>query len=215
MIYLVFLVTNRLEVKEMVMKLLLLAVFLLSNQAIQADEMTHSRLIIDDFTDSYGRSTLGGYWQLSSDRVMGGVSNGRAVLVPSEDDENRFVLKMTGEVRLENNGGFVQVRLPLSVQNRQFDATEYNGISLRVRGNGQKYYVHLRTAASRLPWLYHYSGFEAPEEWTDIKIPFDSFISDTAFLGDLPRDRLVSIAVVAAKQRMAADIEVAEISMYK
>ena len=199
------------------MKLLLSAILAVAttSPALLADELVKSELLIDDFRDGSGRSALGGYWQLSSDRVMGGISKGRAFLIPAEDDESRFVMKMTGEVRLENNGGFIQVRLPLVTQNQPLNAADFSGISLRVRGNDQQYFVHLRTVGSRLPWLYHYAEFEAPGDWTEIRLPFDSFKSDNVPMGNVRADRLVSIAVVAAKEQMMADIEVAELSFYE
>jgi hypothetical protein len=122
---------------------------------------------------------------------------------------------MTGNVSLENNGGFIQVRLPLVLDRRPFDATEYEGLSLKVRGNGRKYYIHMRTTNTRQPWAYFYQEFETTEAWTTIEIPFDSFKGENTRWEKMQTDRLASLAIVAAKEEMYADIEVAEISFYK
>jgi hypothetical protein len=176
---------------------------------------TATEYLIDDFKSPEGRSALGSYWQLSSDRVMGGVSDGRAYMIPSAAADDRYILKMVGEVRLENNGGFIQVRLPLRTERRPFNAAEFQGIALNVRGNGERYYVHFRTTQSRRPWLYYYQAFTAPREWTRIELPFESFIGENTASGGFRTDRLVSVAVVAAKQRMSADIEVSRVSLYR
>jgi len=76
---------------------------------------------------------------------MGGVSKGQ---VRFETVDGKQVLKLTGTVSTENRGGFIQARLPL--QNPLPETTE--GIGLKVKGNNQKYFVHLRTAGSVLPW---------------------------------------------------------------
>ena len=48
----------------------------------------------------------GADWTMVSDRVMGGVSEGRLTY---ETVEGRPALRLTGDVRLENNGGFLQM----------------------------------------------------------------------------------------------------------
>jgi hypothetical protein len=192
----------------------LLAV-LAAAQPLSADPATGASLMVDDFTSPEGKSRLGTYWQLFSDTVMGGISQGAAYLVPAQDSEDRYVLRMTGDVSLENNGGFIQVRLPLVLGRRPFDAGEFEGISLKVRGNGRKYYIHARTTATRLPWAYFYQGFETTDEWTMIQLPFADFEGENTRAKEIQTDSLVSLAIVAAKEEMLADIEVAEISFYR
>ncbi|HMB37435.1 MAG TPA: CIA30 family protein, partial [Wenzhouxiangellaceae bacterium] len=69
------------------------------------------KLLLDDFSRSDGVSAIGTRWQDFSDRVMGGLSDMQAGIV---ETERGSVLRMSGQVRLENNGGFIQVRLPLA-----------------------------------------------------------------------------------------------------
>jgi hypothetical protein len=61
-------------------------------------------MLIDDFTDEGLVSKLGTRWRGVSDRVMGGVSEASVSHVVID---GRPSLRLTGDVRLENNGGFI------------------------------------------------------------------------------------------------------------
>lgn len=80
-----------------------------------ADMTSDAVLILDDFTSQSGTSTYGTAWQGFTDRVMGGRSDMRAGI--SRESGDSF-LRMAGVVSLENNGGFIQARLPLVVLRR-------------------------------------------------------------------------------------------------
>lgn len=67
-------------------------------------------LIIDDRSSGDTRSSLGTAWRVVSDTVMGGVSHGR---LSAQTVQGRPCLAMTGDVRLDNNGGFIQASLDL------------------------------------------------------------------------------------------------------
>ena len=67
-------------------------------------------LLLDDFARDDLISAFGKPWRGFSDRVMGGVS--QEVIVLFEIDGRRC-LRLTGDVRLENNGGFIQMALDL------------------------------------------------------------------------------------------------------
>ena len=66
-------------------------------------------LIIDDFTQ-LPDSTIGGRWSYTSDRVMGGVSNGGGGY---DEVDGRMAIRLFGQVSTANNGGFIQVSLRL------------------------------------------------------------------------------------------------------
>jgi hypothetical protein len=171
--------------------------------------MTVPPLVLDDFEDSLGVSTWGARWTGFTDRVMGGVSD---MSVERHDDADTPHLHMTGEVRLENNGGFVQVALPLDGSGEPLDASAYRAIRLRVRGSGDGYYVHLRTDDTRRPWQHYAAPFEAPDTWTDVEIPFDRFTAQS-LRAPLDTSALRRIGIVAAKQRMQADLSVARVEL--
>jgi hypothetical protein len=166
-------------------------------------------MLIDDFSTTTSR--LGTRWEGFTDRVMGGRSDMSAYLLKEENVE--FV-RMTGTVSLENNGGFIQVRLPL-VNRGSYDASEYKGIEITVRAKPGTYYIHLRNSNTMFPWQYYKSDLDIREEWTTIRIPWSEFGSgDYGRMRELRVDKLKSIAIVAGLTEFEAQIDVANISFY-
>jgi hypothetical protein len=167
-------------------------------------------LLIDDFVDADGPSRLGTPWRLVTDGVMGGVSAGSLSL---GQIDGRRALCLQGEVRLENNGGFVQAALDLA-PGGDLDASAYTGVRLLVRGNAESYNLHLRTAEVRLPWQSYRSTFDAGPEWREIRLPFGGF---EAHRIDLPLDteHLRSLGLVAIGRAFTAELCVAEVGLYR
>lgn len=175
---------------------------------VEAEE----KLLVDEFSHDDELSALGTAWQGFTDRVMGGVSTGS---VTRETIGERTCIRLRGSVSLENNGGFIQVALPLRRDRGSLDAGEFDGVRLQVRGNGEPgYYVHLRTADTRLPWQYYQAGFSAGPEWTDVRIPFSDFVPQSLDRKLDPR-RLVRLGIVAAKRAFDADVAVCHVSFYR
>lgn len=138
-------------------------------------------------------------WIYLADTVMGGVSEGRA---STEDG----ILRLTGTVSTENRGGFIQART--YVDEGLPDGT--TGLRLKVRGNGERYFVHLRTYLTPLPWQYYQAGFETGPDWAEVTIPLADFepsgrLMPLAISPDLVR----SVAVVAYGRDHVADLSVA------
>jgi hypothetical protein len=76
--------------------------------------------VIDDLSREPPVSAIGTRWQLFTDRVMGGVSNGTMV---RETVAGRPAIRMRGDVSLENNGGFVQIAIDLAPDGKAVDAS--------------------------------------------------------------------------------------------
>jgi hypothetical protein len=173
---------------------------------VEAQEM-----VIHDLSDGERTSALGTEWEGFSDQVMGGVSTMSSGI---EALDGGYGLHMTGSVSLENNGGFVQVRLPLGKEGN-LDASEYSGVAVEARGIGDDYYLHLRTPRTFLPWAHYAAPLPVGEEWRRIEVPFSSFEPKYMVGGGSPNvERLNSIAVVAAFAEFEADIWVRKISFY-
>ncbi len=137
-------------------------------------------------------------WDFFSDRVMGGVSSGQAAFA-----EGR--LRLTGTVSTANNGGFIQARLKLSEPMPQ----DARAIVLRVRGNGDKYFVHLRTRGTLLPWHFYQGSFATDGGWKVVRLPFDAFKPSTRLVRQVPAPASVrSVAVVAYGHDHEADVSV-------
>ena len=91
-------------------------------------------------------------WAYLSDTVMGGVSQGSAQF-------SSGALRLTGKVSTKNNGGFIQVRTRVNSN----EAKGKIGIKIKVKGNGDIYYLHVRNASSRLPWHYYTMSFDTSD----------------------------------------------------
>jgi len=182
-----------------------------SDPANNWGEVDRSMMILEDFTRADGRSALGTEWQVFTDQVMGGVSRGSAA---RDTVAGRGCIRLQGEVSLKNNGGFIQAALPLRLAGHGLDASGFTGVRLTVRGNGETYYVHLRTSDTRLPWQYYQAGFQADGEWRDIDIPFTAFRAES-LRSPLDHSRIERLGIVAAKKAFTADVAVARIAVYK
>lgn len=147
-------------------------------------------------------------WRYLSDQVMGGVSEGQARF---ETEGGGAILRLTGDVSTANRGGFVQVR-------RDLDSalpTNTQGVILTVRGNDQRYFVHLRTAGTALPWQYYQAGFEATSDWTEVRLPLSAFVPSGRLLRKTPRPETIrSLGIVAYGRDHHADISVKSVGFY-
>ena len=143
-------------------------------------------------------------WAYLADTVMGGVSSGGAEFSAGS-------LRLTGQVSTKNNGGFIQVRT-------RVDPTETAGklgIKIKVKGNGDVYYLHVRNASARLPWQYYTASFQTNDKWKDILIPFDAFEkSATLMPRKLKAETIKTIGVVAYGKDHEADVSIANLEFY-
>jgi len=115
-------------------------------------------LLLYDF-ENPGRSQD---WVIVNDGVMGGLSRGEFVNLGT----GSAVFK--GTVSLENNGGFSSVR----TRPRPLGLDGFHGVVLRVRGDGKKYQVRIRTD-NRFDGVAHQCSFATEKgEWNLIKVPF-------------------------------------------
>jgi hypothetical protein len=147
-------------------------------------------------------------WSYVSDQVMGGVSEGR---VAFKEEQGQQFAHMTGQVSTEKNGGFIQLRK--AIPKKTIDTA--TGAYLKVRGNGQQYYLHLRTSGTLLPWQYYQASFTATAEWQIIKVPLTAFARSGSWLGKAVNPKSIrSIGIVAFGRDHSADIQIAEIGFY-
>jgi hypothetical protein len=175
-----------------------------------ANLMADDVLIIDDRRTGDLESVAGGSWRMVTDGVMGGVSSGELSL---ETIENKACLRLRGDVRLENNGGFIQAALDVE-DTEAADASDYHGLLLKVYGNNQEYNLHLRTGDVWLPWQSYRASFKAPARWQTVRLPFAEFIGYR--IGKkLDLKRLERIGLVAIGRAFAADLCIGELALYK
>ena len=88
-------------------------------------------------------------------------------------------------------------------------------IEIKVEGNGDVYYLHVRNASARLPWQYYTASFQTNDKWQNILIPFDAFEkSATLMPKKLKAETIKTIAVVAYGKDHEADVSVANLEFY-
>ncbi|MDA0241593.1 MAG: CIA30 family protein [Proteobacteria bacterium] len=167
-------------------------------------------VVIDDFCSQNLVSNCGTTWRAVSDRVMGGISK---PTVRPEVIGTVSCLRLSGNVQLENNGGFVQAALDLDPTGAFVDASSYSGLRLTVRGNGELYGVHLRTRDTVRSWQSYRAPFTAGIEWRSIDLPFNEF---TPHRLESPMDvsRLKRVGLVAIGREFCADFSVSELALY-
>ena len=105
-------------------------------------------------------------WSSIDDSVMGGVSSSGMMI---ENGVGVF----SGTVSLANNGGFASVRtLPAS-----YGLAAHDSLVVRVRGDGKRYKVRLRTTDSFDGVSYQASIDPPAGRWTEIEVPFTDFVT--------------------------------------
>ncbi len=104
-------------------------------------------------------------WRPVHDSVMGGLSDGRAT---AADGAVRF----EGTLSLENNGGFASFR----AEARESDLSSFDGVRLRVRGDGQIYKLNLRTDGEwdGVSWRVPFAT--VADEWITLDLAFEELV---------------------------------------
>lgn len=168
-----------------------------------AEERPRGATLIEDFTMQPETR-----WRFFTDQVMGGVSTGGVTFA---QESGQPFARMTGRVSTANQGGFIQMRLDLPSPPPEGTT----GVRLIVRGNDQRYFVHLRTGGTLLPWQYYQAGFDVTESWTEVQLPLDAFEGSGGLLRSVPAPGgLTSVAVVAYGRDHDARIDVREVGFY-
>ncbi|MFT5425081.1 MAG: hypothetical protein ACI9ZT_000002 [Gammaproteobacteria bacterium] len=160
----------------------------------------------DTTTSETGQSSA---WNLVTDTVMGGVSKGSLV---EDNIVGRACQRLSGQVSLENNGGFIQAAIDLST-GEEFDASGYTGMFVDVYGNNESYNIHLRTSEIQKPWQSYRLSFTPRQEWQTFEFMFSDFKSHRI---DTPLDtsKLIRIGIVAIGRAFYADLCIGRIGFY-
>ena len=147
-------------------------------------------------------------WEFLSDQVMGGVSTGQLRFARGGDG---VFARLTGQVSTENRGGFIQFRRAISPAL----PSGLQGVRLITRGNGQRYFVHLRSTGTVLPWQYYQAGFETGPSWAEVRLPFAAFNRSGRMLRSVPQaGSLTSIGIVAYGRDHNAQVDVREVGFF-
>lgn len=157
-------------------------------------------MVIIDFSRS---ETI---WPHINDGVMGGVSAGR--MVPGDG-----YATFQGVVSFDNNGGFSSVRS----QPVLHDLSEYDGLRVRLRGDGKRYGFRLKTDASFDGVSYQVFVEPPAGEWVELELPFDDFVP--VYRGRVVRDhpkldpaRIMTFGLIISRQEGPFRLDVESIA---
>ena len=126
-------------------------------------------------------------------------------------------LVIRGEVRLENNGGFIQMALDLACAEAPGSGPLHprrrQGLEIDVYGARQSYSLHLRTTDLDRPWQSYRMDFLARPVWQSLRLPFVDFVSHRT---EAPLDlsRLRRLGIVAIGRAFRADLALGGVRFY-
>ena len=163
-------------------------------------------IVIGSFGDSMKKTQSGQWinWMVVNDGVMGGMSESRTKV------SEHGTLVFTGNVSLENNGGFASIRHGAE----PFGLERGKGIMLRVKGDGKKYQLRVRTS-DRFDGMAYKVDFETKKDaWLEFRFPWNVFTA--TFRGrtieDAPSLKPLNIRqigfLIADKQEGSFELEI-------
>ncbi len=150
-------------------------------------------------------------WRSIDDGVMGGRSRSQIMAGP----EGSAIF--AGIVSLENNGGFASVRSGAG----RWDLAGFDGIILRVRGDGKRYGFNIRLSELFLPLRYELTFDTEPDRWQRVTLPFEAmramaFGTPLPLAPDLNPRRIRSFGfIIADAQAGPFRLEISAISAYR
>ncbi|XP_072977863.1 protein HIGH CHLOROPHYLL FLUORESCENCE PHENOTYPE 173, chloroplastic isoform X2 [Typha angustifolia] len=141
-------------------------------------------------------------WGALDDVVMGGVSESNFQVDPTGSEIGGPTGLFKGVVSTANNGGFTSIRTKSFAVPE--DLSPYDGIELRVKGDGRRYKLILRTSSDWDTVGYTASFDTIKEQWQTIRIPFLSLkpIFRARTLFDAPQfdpSKLMSLQLMFSK----------------
>jgi hypothetical protein len=148
-------------------------------------------------------------WQIVNDDVMGGISSSKAII---KDDKIIF----SGNVSLENNGGFASLRSP--VKNYNFE--NFSGIEIKIKGDGKRYSISMKETTYFSGYFYTSSFETKKNDWTVVKIPFENFKlnyfgKETNSQQKIPLSKIKEISLlIGDKQEGTFEAEIDYIKLY-
>ncbi|XP_024316191.1 uncharacterized protein LOC100826457 isoform X2 [Brachypodium distachyon] len=113
-------------------------------------------------------------WGALDDVVMGGVSESAFQIQPTGSETGGATGLFKGIVSTSNNGGFTSIRTKNFTLPE--DLSAYDGVELRVKGDGRRYKLIVRTSYEWDTIGYTASFDTTKGEWQSVRIPFSSLI---------------------------------------
>mmetsp|Transcript_43172 Transcript_43172/g.70102 ORF Transcript_43172/g.70102 Transcript_43172/m.70102 type:complete len:576 (-) Transcript_43172:326-2053(-) len=126
-------------------------------------------VLLYDFQDADSASAI---WGPIDDVVMGGAS--QSFFTVQKPSTGPSVALFYGNVTTENNGGFCSYRTRNTDQ--PMDLKNFDGIELRVKGDGQRYKFIVRDEEGwdTIGWSVSFDSVK--DQWATVKLPFSKML---------------------------------------
>lgn len=132
-------------------------------------------------------------WNGVDDVVMGGKSNGTFCL----NDAGYGIF--SGNVSLENNGGFSMVKYHFSSKS----VSGFTKVCLKVKGDGKTYQFRVKTSVCDIH--SYVASFKTSLDWETIEIPFNvmypAFRGKTLNMPNYPGEKMAQIAFLIGNNK--------------
>jgi len=148
-------------------------------------------------------------WRIVNDGVMGGLSSSKVIV---KDDKIIF----SGNVSLENNGGFASLRSQIN----DYNFEKFSGIEIKIKGDGKRYSISMKETTYFNGYFYTNSFETKKDEWIVAQIPFNQFKlyyfgKETSSNKKIPLDNIKEISLlIGDKQEGAFEAEIDYIKLY-
>ena len=148
-------------------------------------------------------------WRIVNDGVMGGLSSSKVIV---KDDKITF----SGNVSLENNGGFASLRSQI----KDYNFVNFSGIEIKLKGDGKRYSISMKETTYFNGYFYTNSFETKKDEWIVAQIPFNKFKlyyfgKDTNSSKKIPLDNIKEISLlIGDKQKGEFKAEIDYIMLY-
>lgn len=146
-------------------------------------------------------------WSMISDQVMGGVSN---ATLRQEQRQNSDSTCLVGRTSLDNNGGFVQMKLDIEPSELH---ANYQGLFIELAGSAHDYNLHIKTTQLTRPWQSFRCTLPVEPQWTRFIIPYEQLLAHRTE-AELQPAKIQSLAVVAIGEEFDVDVCVRRCGFY-
>lgn len=147
-------------------------------------------------------------WIVISDQVMGGVSS---AILQQDVRQDSSCSCLMGRTRLDNNGGFVQMKLDIKPGDLRAD---YKGLFIELYGNAHDYNLHVKTTQLNRPWQSFRCTLSVEPQWTRFIVPYEQLEAHRTDAELQPAD-INSVAVIAIGQAFDVDVCVRRFGFYR
>lgn len=147
----------------------------------------------------HARDDVPSPWSVISDQVMGGASSAE---LRQNNRHNSPCTCLIGRTSLENNGGFVQMKLEIKPD---WLHPDYRGLFIELCGAAHDYNLHVKTNQLNRPWQSFRCTLSVEPQWTRFIVPYAQLSAHRTEAELQPAD-IKSVAVVAIGTAFDVDV---------